>query len=94
MPSIETIENRSVAESTKIYDRTGNVLLYDVHGSVRRTEVPFDDISPFIRNATVAIEDDSFYQHFGFRPLAFLRAVLVNLHLLPGYRGQGGSTIR
>lgn len=93
VPSIETIENRSVAESTKIYDRTGNVLLYDVHGAVRRTEIPFDEISPFIRNATVAIEDDSFYQHNGFRPLAFLRAVLVNLHLMPGYRGQGGSTI-
>ncbi len=93
IPSIETIENRSVAESTKIYDRTGNVLLYDVHGAVRRTEVPFNDISPSIRNATVAIEDASFYQHFGFRPLAFLRAILVNLHLMPGFRGQGGSTI-
>ncbi|MFZ2887310.1 MAG: transglycosylase domain-containing protein [Minisyncoccia bacterium] len=93
VPSIETIENRAVAESTKIYDRTGNVLLYDVHGAVRRTEVPFEEISPFIRNATVAIEDDSFYQHNGFRPMAFLRAILVNLHLRAGYRGQGGSTI-
>ncbi|HWO07717.1 MAG TPA: PBP1A family penicillin-binding protein [Candidatus Paceibacterota bacterium] len=93
VPSIETIENRSVAESTKIYDRTGNVLLYDVHGAVRRTEVPFEEISPYIRNATVAIEDDTFYQHNGFRPLSFLRAVLVNLHILSGYRGQGGSTI-
>jgi 1A family penicillin-binding protein len=93
VPSIETIENRAVAESTKIYDRTGNVLLYDVHGSMRRTEIPFDEISPYIRNATVAIEDDTFYQHNGFRPMAFLRAILVNLHLREGYRGQGGSTI-
>lgn len=93
IPSIETIENRAVAESTKIYDRTGDVLLYDVHGAVRRTEVPFDEISPYIRNATVAIEDDTFYQHHGFRPMAFLRAVLVNLGLREGYRGQGGSTI-
>jgi len=93
VPSVETIENRAVSESTKIYDRTGNVLLYDVHGSMRRTEVPFDQISPFIRNATVSIEDATFYQHNGFRPLAFLRAVLVNLGLRSGYRGQGGSTI-
>lgn len=93
VPSIENIENRAVSESTKIYDRTGNVLLYDVHGSMRRTEIPFDEISPYIRNATVAIEDDKYYQHFGFRPMAFLRAILVNLHLRDGYRGQGGSTI-
>ncbi|MBS4049760.1 MAG: hypothetical protein KGZ69_00970, partial [Methylomonas sp.] len=37
IPSIDGIENRVVGESTKIYDRTGNVLLYDVHGSMRRT---------------------------------------------------------
>lgn len=93
VPSISSFENRKVAESTKIYDRTGNVLLYDVHGSMRRTAVPLAEISPFIRNATVAIEDDEFYQHNGFRPLAFLRAVLVQLHLKSGYAGQGGSTI-
>jgi 1A family penicillin-binding protein len=93
IPSIDNIQNRVVGESTKIYDRTGNVLLYDVHGSMRRTEVPLEDISPYIRNATVAIEDATFYSHFGFRPMAFLRAILVNLGLRDGYRGQGGSTI-
>ena len=46
IPSIDGIENRVVGESTKIYDRTGNVLLYDVHGAMRRTEVPLDEISP------------------------------------------------
>ncbi|OGG58547.1 hypothetical protein A2765_02360 [Candidatus Kaiserbacteria bacterium RIFCSPHIGHO2_01_FULL_56_24] len=93
IPSIDTIQNRIVGESTKIYDRTGSVLLYDVHGSMRRTEVPLDSISPYIRNAAVSIEDSTFYTHHGFRPLAFLRAVLTNLHLIPGFRGQGGSTI-
>lgn len=93
VPAVDTIENRIVGESTKIYDRTGEVLLYDVHGTMRRTEVPLEAISPYIRNASVAIEDDSFYQHKGFRPLSFLRAVLVNLRLIPGIVGQGGSTI-
>lgn len=91
VPAVDTIRNRVVGESTKIYDRTGDVLLYDVHGSMRRTEVPLEEISPYIRNATVAIEDDSFYQHFGFRPLSFLRAVLANISSA-GY-SQGGSTI-
>lgn len=93
IPAIDSIENRIVGESTKIYDRTGEVLLYDVHGSMRRTEIPFEEISPYIRDATVAIEDATFYKHNGFRPLAFLRAVLVNLGLREGFRGQGGSTI-
>lgn len=93
VPSIDNFTSRKVAESTKIYDRTGNVLLYDVHGTMRRTEVPLEDISPYIRNATIAIEDATFYQHRGFRPSAFLRAVLVNLGLREGFRGQGGSTI-
>jgi 1A family penicillin-binding protein len=93
IPAIDSIENRIVGESTKIYDRTGEVLLYDVHGSMRRTEIPFEEISPYIRNASIAIEDASFYEHNGFRPMAFLRAILVNLGLREGFRGQGGSTI-
>jgi len=93
IPAIDNFESRQVAESTKIYDRTGNVVLYDVYGAVRRTSVSLEEISPYIQQATIAVEDDTFYEHGGFRPLAFLRAVLVQLHLLSGYAGQGGSTI-
>jgi len=93
IPSIDNFENRKISESTKIYDRTGNIVLYDVHGSVRRTAVPLTEISPYVQKATVAIEDEQFYQHHGFLPTAFLRAILVNLHLMAGYPGQGGSTI-
>ena len=31
IPDIAAFETRKVAESTKIYDRTGEILLYDVH---------------------------------------------------------------
>src|SRR3990167_9219877 len=79
IPSINSFENRQVAESTKIYDRTGNVVLYDVHGSVRRTSVPLDAISPYVQQATIAIEDATFYENAGFRPLSFLRAAFVNI---------------
>lgn len=91
IPSITNFENRAVAQSTKIYDRTGNIVLYDVHGSMRRTAVPLDDISPYIQKATISIEDAKFYQHHGFRPLAFLRAVIADI--TTGSFGQGGSTI-
>jgi penicillin-binding protein 1C len=91
IPSINDFEARQVAQSTKIYDRTGNIVLYDVHGAVRRTSVPLDAISPYIRNATIATEDASFYQNAGFRPLAFARAILVDV--MNGSYKEGGSTI-
>lgn len=91
IPAINSFENRQVAESTKIYDRTGNIVLYDVHGSVRRTSVPLESISPYIQKATIAIEDATFYEHHGFRPMAFVRAVIVDI--TTGSFGQGGSTI-
>lgn len=91
VPAIDNFQNRKVAESTKIYDRTGNILLYDVHGAMRRTAVPLSAISPNLRNAAVAIEDATFYQHYGFRPMSFLRALAVDVLSLKFV--QGGSTI-
>ena len=91
IPSIDNFENRQVAQSTKIYDRTGNVVLYDVHGAVRRTSVPLDQISPNIQKATIAIEDDTFYSNPGINPFSLLRAVIADL--TSGGYVQGGSTI-
>src|SRR3990167_1141758 len=93
IPDFSLFEARRVSQSTKIYDRTGKILLYDIHKDIRRTIVPFDKISPYIKNASVAIEDEQFYQHAGIEPKAIVRAVLVNLGLHRGYAGQGGSTI-
>ncbi len=91
MPSLSAFETRQVSQSTKIYDRTGKILLYDIHSDVRRTVVPFADISRNIKNATVAIEDDQFYQHSGIELKSILRAIFVNLTTF-GFN-QGGSTI-
>ena len=91
LPDFKSFEQRRISESTKIYDRTGTVLLYDVHDETKRTVVPYDEISIHIKNATVAIEDAEFYEHKGVKPVAFLRAVFANLSTLS--LGQGGSTI-
>lgn len=93
LPSIETIQQARMEQSTKIYDRTGEVLLYDLHQNVKRTVVPYAEISQDVKNATIAIEDAGFYSHIGIEPKAILRAILVNFHLRDGYLGQGGSTI-
>ncbi len=93
IPDLSTFEQRRVLQSTKIYDRTGEILLYDLHQDVKRTIVPYEDISRHIKNATVAIEDDSFFEHWGVRPFSILRAALSNLRGGNLLGGQGGSTI-
>jgi 1A family penicillin-binding protein len=93
IPDIAAFETRKVAESTKIYDRTGEILLYDVHENIRRTVVAGEDISEHIRNATIAIEDESFYSHPGIDFSAIVRAVFTNLKNGSLLGGQGGSTI-
>lgn len=90
-PDFESFLNRKIALSTKIYDRTGEVVLYDLNTDVRRTSIPLEDISPYIQKAAISIEDDKFYQHSGVRPLAILRALFANIQT--GGFGQGGSTI-
>ncbi len=91
LPSVDGFKDRPVSQSTKIFDRTGKVLLFNVHNEVQRTIVPFEDISRHLKNATVAIEDTEFYQHKGIKPTAILRAVYANI--ISGSYSQGGSTI-
>ncbi|OHB07743.1 MAG: hypothetical protein A2944_00275 [Candidatus Zambryskibacteria bacterium RIFCSPLOWO2_01_FULL_52_12] len=91
IPALESISERKIDQSTKIYDRTGEVLLYDMSRDVRREQVPFEAISPYVKSATIAIEDKDFYSHNGFVLSSFVRAVLVNLTSLSF--SQGGSTI-
>lgn len=91
LPDFNDFENRVVAKSTRIYDKTGKVLLYDVHKDIKRTVIPFSEMGENVKKATLALEDDSFYSHIGIRPLSIIRAVFANIT----HRGvtQGGSTI-
>ncbi len=91
VPDLKSFEERKVVESSKIYDRTGKILLYSIQDNTKRTVVPLDQISRYIKNATVAIEDAEFYQHFGIKPTSIIRAIFANI--TTGSFGQGGSTI-
>ncbi len=93
LPDLAEFNTRKVTESTKIYDRTGTVVLYDLHKGAQRTIVPYSDISINVKNATVAIEDSEFWQHNGIRVTAIFRAVLTNFFEGNLLGGQGGSTI-
>ena len=91
VPDISSFASRQVDQSTKIYDRTGQVLLYDYNRDAKRDVVPISDISPNTINATIAIEDSSFYEHGGIRLTSIFRAMLADA--VGGSLSQGGSTI-
>ncbi|WP_353893206.1 transglycosylase domain-containing protein [Proteinivorax hydrogeniformans] len=57
----------------------------------RQIYTPIENISPYLINAIIAVEDNSFYDHIGFDPIAIARASLVNL--TQRRYAQGGSTI-
>ena len=92
VPDFHSFEDRKVVNSTQIYDRTGQILLYDIHNDIKRTDIPFEQMGPNIKNATIAIEDSEFYNHGGIKITSIVRALLANLFSTTG-KTQGGSTI-
>ncbi|MCR4312576.1 MAG: penicillin-binding protein, partial [Candidatus Uhrbacteria bacterium] len=87
LPSPGELLNRDIEQSTKIYDRTGEHLLYEIAGNKKRTLVSLDEIPDDLEHAALAAEDASFYSHHGISIKGILRAALYQ-----GRRG-GGSTI-
>jgi penicillin-binding protein 1C len=80
LPSPGELQARQTAfVSSKIYDRQDR-LLYEVTDPQggRRTKVPLDEISPYLIQATIATEDENFYAHRGFDPIAIIRAIYYN----------------
>lgn len=91
LPSYEELVQRDVAESSKLYSRDGT-LLYEFHGEYNRTRVPMERVSPFLKNATLAVEDKDFYKHGAVSINGIARALKVNYEN-GGAITQGGSTI-
>ncbi len=74
LPTISDIEDLLQAESTLIMDREGNIL-YAVHGEENRELIELNEISPYLIDATIAVEDDQFYDHHGFVLPCYIKAV-------------------
>ncbi len=91
LPRPEKFTEGTIPQSTKIYDRTGETLLYEISGEERRTVVPLSEVPDYLKEAVLTAEDANFYQHRGLDYKAIGRAVLYDLKL--GKFIQGGSTI-
>lgn len=91
LPRPEKFTERQFSQSTKIYDRTGEVLLYEIYGEEKRTLVSLDIIPEHLKQAVISAEDADFYHHFGVDLKGIARAILVNFEI--GQPIYGGSTI-
>ncbi len=91
LPDPNRLTDREVAESTKIYDRTGEHLLYEIFADEKRTLVTLEDIPKDLINGLIATEDKTFYEHKGIRPLSIIKVVIEGA--LSSERTRGASTI-
>ncbi|MBI5957270.1 MAG: transglycosylase domain-containing protein, partial [Chloroflexi bacterium] len=78
--------------TTVLYDRTGQTVIYEVIDPAEgdRRWISIDDLPQYFLDATVAIEDASFYRNPGFDLRGMTRALWYNI---TGGQLQGGSTI-
>ncbi len=91
LPSPDKLIERKIPLSTKIFDRTGKNVLYEIHGNQKRTFIPIEEIPKYTIQATIAMEDKHFFEHKGFSLWGIFRGVVIAK--LQGKRMQGGSTI-
>lgn len=90
LPDPGKLIDRQVAQSTKIYDRTGEHLLYEISGEQKRTVVQVQELPTYIAQAVIALEDRTFYEHSGFNLQRLAKAVMYKL---VGRSGPGASTL-
>lgn len=91
LPKIKDISGDKLGGSITYYDKTGQTVLWQDYDAIKRVPVESKDMSPYVKQATVAIEDKDFYNHGAFDVRGIMRA---GIHDVVGGGGtQGGSTI-
>lgn len=90
LPKIHDINSADSGGSMAYYDRSGQTLLFQDYDAFKRIPVTGDAISPYLKDATIAIEDKDFYHEGAFNVKGITRAAVNNLK---GGSTQGGSTI-
>jgi len=93
LPDLKNISGTNIGGSITYYDRTGTKVLFQDYDSDKRIPVPANQISQYMNEATVSIEDRSFYTEGAFNIKGILRAAVSDLFGGSGGGLQGGSTI-
>ncbi|MCA9793559.1 MAG: PBP1A family penicillin-binding protein, partial [Candidatus Eremiobacteraeota bacterium] len=89
LPDVSRLRQYEPSETTRIYAANGDLLasLYKEN----RTWTPYEDISPYVIKAIVAVEDSRFYTHRGVDPVGVARAAFYDIRHQGAH--QGASTI-
>ena len=87
MPTFEELENPETNLATEIYSADGKIL--GTYYIENRSNVSYEDISPYLVDAIVAIEDVRFYEHSGIDMKALFR---VAKGVATGNSDQGGGS--
>ncbi len=89
LPPVTDFETLDYAQPSVVYDRTGTIQLA-TFGTEQRRVVTYAQIPPVLLDATIAVEDRTFWENDGYDPNAIAVALLENL---TGQSDRGASTI-
>jgi len=89
-PALEELEPQDPGETSSVYAADGSRLGF-VQSDIIRTPVKSKELPPVLSQATIAIEDERFFDHEGVDYSAIIRAGVENIS--SGETVQGGSTI-
>ena len=89
--ALDNARERESFETTQIMDRNGRVL-WEIFGEGKRTMIPLAQAPEYLKQATIAVEDDTFYENIGLDAPSLAAAIVANLRN-PEDRPVGGSTI-
>jgi membrane peptidoglycan carboxypeptidase len=87
---VTAINDYTAFQSTYLYDRNG-VQLYEIFNEGRRETVAYEQFPQVLIDATIATEDDSFFNNSGIDLQSTIRATLQYIGV--GEGSTGGSTI-
>ncbi len=92
MPSMVDLLDARDRGSVTFLDKNGDVFAWQ--GKTFEGSLRSETVSPFLRKAIIAVEDKSFFNHFGISPRGILGAIWINMREGRGpFQGHGGSTI-
>ncbi|HPA25579.1 MAG TPA: PBP1A family penicillin-binding protein [bacterium] len=92
LPKSTELLTKQPLPSTKIYDRTGQILLNDANSDFKRIKISLNELPEYVKWSTIVAEDRTFYSHHGINFRGLIRAIFVNI-ITGGSKSQGGSSI-